>query len=134
MKTKLFIVIAAALCALALLARAQDLDAAPPVVVRTVPEAGANDVAPGDVEIRVTFSKAMKDQTWSWTTAWQNSDAKALGKPRYESDQKTCVLKVKLEPGRTYGYWINSQKFTNFKDTQGHAAVPYLLTFRTRAQ
>jgi hypothetical protein len=74
----------------------------------------------------------MTDQSWSWASAWQNSDPKSLGKPHYEADHKTCVMKVKLEPGKTYGCWINSQKFHGFQDTQNHPAVPYFLTFHTK--
>src|SRR5687768_12050423 len=48
------------------LSHAADLNSLPPVVVKTVPEAGAQNVAPGEVEIRVTFSKKMKDGSWSW--------------------------------------------------------------------
>ena len=113
--------------------QAQSIDSMPPVVVKTVPEAGIQDVAPGVTEIRVTFSKPMQDGSWSWSTAWQGSAPEVIGKPRYESDGKTCVLKVKLEPGTTYGYWLNSEKFKNFKDRQGRPAVPYLLAFKTRA-
>jgi hypothetical protein len=110
---------------------AQTIDSMPPVVVKTVPESGATSVAPGVVEIKVTFSKPMRDGSWSWSTAWQNSTPEDADKPRYEADHKTCVLKVKLEPNKTYGYWLNSQRFSNFKDTQGHSAVPYLLVFKT---
>lgn len=104
-----------------------------PVVVKTVPEAGAKDVAPGEVEIKVTFSKEMADGSWSWATAWKDSTPEGVGKPHYEADQKTCVFKVKLEPGKTYGYWINSQSFKNFKDRNGRPAVPYLLVFQTKS-
>lgn len=114
--------------------RAQDIDSIAPVVVKTVPEAGTKDVPPGETEIKVTFSKEMTDQSWSWSTAWENSDPKGIDKPHYLDDHKTCVFKVKLEPGKTYGYWLNSQKFHNFKDTQGHPAVPYLLVFHTASQ
>ena len=86
------------------------------------------------VEIRVTFSKPMTDQSWSWSSAWKDSAPEAVGKPRYEADRKTCVIKVKLEPNKTYGYWINSEKFRGFKDQQGHSAVPYLLVFKTKGQ
>jgi hypothetical protein len=110
----------------------QDIDNFVPVVVKTVPEAGSKDVPPGEFEVKVTFSKEMTDQSWSWSTAWQNSDPKSLGKPHYEADHKTCVMKVKLEPGKTYGWWINSQNFHGFQDTQHHPAVPYLLTFKVR--
>ena len=111
--------------------KAQNIDAMQPVVVQTVPESGAKDVQPGVVEIRVRFSKEMKDGSWSWSTAWKDSTPEIVEKPKYEADHRTCVLKVKLEPNKTYGYWLNSQKFTNFKDTGSHSAVPYLLTFQT---
>src|SRR5438876_5837205 len=109
-----------------------DIESMPPVVVKTVPESGARDVAPGTVEIKVTFSKEMADNSWSLSTAWQGSTPETLGKPKYEADRKTCVLKVKLEPNNTYAYWLNSEKFKNFKDRQGHSAVPYLLVFQTK--
>ena len=114
-------------------ATAQDINNMAPVVVKTVPEAGTKDVAPGEMEIKITFSKDMADQSWSWATAWQNSDPESVGKPHYDSDHRTCVLKVKLEPNKTYGWWINSQKFHGFQDANGHAAVPYFFVFQTRA-
>jgi Bacterial Ig-like domain len=110
----------------------QDVDSIAPVVVKTVPEAGSKDVAPGVMEIKVKFSKEMTDQSWSWSTAWQDSTPDSIEKPHYEADHKTCVLKVKLEPNKTYGWWINSQRFHGFRDTQGHPAVPYLLVFQTK--
>ncbi|HEV2437932.1 MAG TPA: Ig-like domain-containing protein [Verrucomicrobiae bacterium] len=113
--------------------RAQDVDSIAPVVVKTVPEAGTKNVAPGETEIKVTFSKEMTDQSWSWSTAWQDSTPESLGNPHYEADLKTCVLKVKLAPNKTYGWWINSQRFHGFQDKQGHPAVPYLLVFQTKA-
>ena len=61
----------------------------------------------------------------------ESSHAEIVEKPKYDSDYRTYTLKVKLEPNKTYGYWLNSQKFTNFKDKQGLAAVPYLLAFQT---
>ncbi len=126
----IMITLCSLLCCVAL--PAQDLDSTPPVIVKTVPEAGTKGLAPGTVEIRVAFSKPMADQSWSWSTAWKDSAPEMIGKPRYETDQKTCVLKVKLEPNKTYGYWLNSEKFHGFKDQQGHAAVPYLLVFKTK--
>jgi len=104
----------------------------PPVVVKTTPESGTKDVAPGQVEIKVTFSKEMTDNSWSWSDAWQGSSPAMVGKPQYDAGKKTCTLNVKLEPGKTYAYWLNSEKFRNFKDRQGHASVPYLLIFQTK--
>ncbi len=114
--------------------RAQDIESFAPVVVKTVPEAGTKDVSPGLTEIKVTFSKDMQDQSWSWSTAWKDSSPTGVGKPSYDADHRTCVLKVKLEPNKTYGYWLNSQNFHGFRDTQGHAAVPYLLVFQTKGK
>jgi hypothetical protein len=135
MKTKTWLPVLAVAVIIGLTPRgvqAQDIDTIAPVVVKTVPEAGSKDVSPGTVEIKVTFSKEMMDQSWSWSTAWKDSDPEALEKPKYDSDQRTCVLKVKLEPNKTYGYWINSQNFHGFKDKQGHSAIPYLLVFKTK--
>jgi RNA polymerase sigma-70 factor (ECF subfamily) len=108
-----------------------DVDSVPPVVVSTSPAAGSKDVAPGVVEIKVKFSKPMTDKSWSWSSAWKDSEPKMVEKPKYESDKQTCVLKVQLEPGKTYGYWINSQNFHGFQDEKGRPAVPYLLVFKT---
>jgi RNA polymerase sigma-70 factor (ECF subfamily) len=132
-KTLLTTLVIGAICQFApQLCRAQDIDSMAPVVVKTVPEAGTKDVAPGIVEIKITFSKEMMDGSWSWSSAWKDSSPEGVGKPHYEADHKTCVLKVKLEPNQTYGYWINSQNFHNFKDAQGHPAVPYMLVFQTK--
>lgn len=137
MKTKVLFatLIIVALCHFATgVGRAQDVDSVAPVVVKTVPEAGSKDVSPGEAEIKVTFSKDMMDKSWSWSSAWKDSSPEGTEKPSYESDQRTCVLKVKLEPNKTYGYWINSQNFHGFKDQQGHPAIPYLLVFKTKSE
>jgi len=128
------IITATALCGWAQTGAAPDIDTIAPVVVKTVPEAGSKDVAPGETEIKVVFSKEMMDQSWSPADAWSHSTPQIIGKPKYDADHKTWTMKVKLEPGKTYGYWLNSQKFENFKDMQGHSAVPYLLTFKTKAR
>jgi RNA polymerase sigma-70 factor (ECF subfamily) len=107
------------------------LAAAPPVVVQTVPQAGAADVDATITEIKVTYSKDMSDGSWSWSTWGKDSFPKTTGKPHYLADHRTCVLPVKLQPGRTYAIWLNSSKFGNFKDAAGQSAVPYLLVFET---
>src|SRR5687768_6393613 len=107
------------------------LESAPPVVVRTVPVAGAEGVDPGTTELHVTYSKEMQDGSWSWSTWGQENFPEMAGKPRYLPDGRTCVLPVKLEPGKFYATWLNSDKFKNFKDKSGQPAVPYLLTFTT---
>lgn len=108
------------------------LQSVPPVVAKTVPAAGADDVDPATAEIRVTFSKDMTDGSWSWSTLTEDSFPPTAGKPKYLADKRTCVLPVKLEAGKTYAVWVNSERFGNFQDAAGRSAVPYLLVFRTK--
>lgn len=115
-------------------ARADDvtLESVPPVVVKTIPEAGADKVDPKLTEIKVTFSKDMQDGSWSWAYQSKETFPAMDGKSKYLADRRTCVLPVKLEPGKTYVIWVNSEKFRNFKDSDGRPAVPYPLVFKTR--
>lgn len=107
------------------------LESAPPVVVKTEPVAGATEVDAALTEIKVTFSKPMQDGSWSWSTWGEENFPEMIGKPRYLADRRTCVATVKLQPGKFYATWLNSERFKNFKDAEGQPAVPYLLTFRT---
>jgi len=107
-------------------------DDLPPVVVNIEPKVGATNVDPGLSEIRVTFSKKMTDKTWSWTEGKVYSVPKLNGTIHYEQDKRTCVMPVKLEPGKTYVLGINSERHRNFKDSQGRPALPYLVVFHTK--
>jgi hypothetical protein len=107
------------------------LVAAPPVVIKTVPAAGDTNVDASITEVIVTFSKPMQDGSWSWSTWGEDTFPELAGDIHYLPDGRTCVLPVKLKPGKFYASWLNSNKFRNFKDTNGTPAVPYLLTFQT---
>lgn len=125
--------LAAAAAALQPAAGKPSVKALPPAVVKTVPQAGDTQVdASKTRELRVTFSKDMTDKSWSWSTLNDETFPKLGEGIRYEADKRTCVAPVTLEPGRTYAIWLNSAKFGNFKDADGHAAVPYLLVFETK--
>ena len=108
------------------------LDTARPVVIKCVPESGSAAVDPSMTEIRVTFSKEMQAGGWSWGLISKETYPGTSESPRYLEDKRTCVLPVRLQPGKTYAVWINSEKLQNFKDTKGQIAVPYLLVFKTR--
>ena len=133
MKTKITLSLAALATCLAGACFADEISlaTAPPVVVQTVPMAGATNVDPALAEIHVTYSKAMLDGDWSWLSGSEGSYPKTTGNPHYLEDGRTCVLPVKLEPGKFYALWLNSEQFKNFKDADGRPAVPYLLTFTT---
>ena len=132
MKTRVFSCLITLLAVLSPVFAADiSLETAPPVVVKTVPMAGATDVDPTLTEIKVTYSKAMQDGSWSWSTWGEENYPETTGQPHYLRDARTCVLPVKLQPNKFYAIWLNSDKFKNFKDASGRPAVPYLLTFTT---
>jgi hypothetical protein len=105
----------------------------PPVVVRSVPESGAREVAVDLKEVRVTFSKEMKDPSWSWCNVGA-FPAPPLSNVHFDADHRTIVGTAKLEPGKHYAVWLNTDGCAGFRDAQGHSAVPYLLTFETAAK
>ena len=109
------------------------IEALPPVVVKMVPAAGDGAVDLATREIRVTFSKDMLTRKmWSLVTVSQKTFPKINGQMKYLPDKRTFVAPVKLEPGRTYAFWVNQGRFTGFRDAANHPAVPYLLVFQTR--
>jgi RNA polymerase sigma-70 factor (ECF subfamily) len=102
-----------------------------PKVIATNPANGATDVDPSLAKITVTFNKQMLDKSWSWSYEDKDSFPQTAGQPFYTDKEKTCVLPVKLEPGRQYVLWINTARFKNFKDRSGNAVEPYKLSFTT---
>jgi len=133
-KTKLIIAVLAliGLVAVAQTAKEVSVKSMAPSVVKTVPQSGATDVDPATTEITVTFSKDMiTDRMWS---VCQISDETfpEVGKIHYESDKRTCVVPVKLQPGKTYVLWFDQARFNSFRDVQNHPSVPYMLVFETK--
>jgi len=113
-------------------ARVEAAAKVPPVVIATVPESGAANVVPSLTELRVTFSKPMQDGSWSWTIWGEENFPEMTGQPHFLADKRTCVLPVKLKPGKLYASWLNSDYHKDFKDTNGQPALPYLLIFETK--
>ena len=119
-------------------ARAEDQEVTvktmPPSVVKTIPQAGDTAVDPATKEIRVTFSKDMlTDRMWAVVQTSKETFPTVDGKIHYLDDQRTCVIPVKLEPGKTYVLWFNRAQFNSFRDTDNNPAVPYLLVFQTKS-
>ena len=108
------------------------VETAPPVVVETVPRAGADGVDPTIAEIRVSFSKdMMTEEMWSVVKVSDDTFPEIAGKVRYE-DARTFVIPVVLEPGTNYAMWFNYKQNDAFRDTGGTASIPYFLVFKTR--
>lgn len=105
----------------------------PPSIIRTIPTCGDTEVDALTVSrISVTFSKDMRDGSWSWAQMSKDHFPTFAGRPRYLEDKRTCIVDVRLEPGKTYVIRLNSPNHRNFKDLDGHSAMPYLLVFRTK--
>jgi RNA polymerase sigma-70 factor (ECF subfamily) len=140
MKTITTLIIAASLIALTAAAQTAapaakeiTLKTMPPSVVKTSPQAGDTAVDPALKEISVTFSKDMKtNRMWAVCQISKETFPETAGQIHYLSDQRTCVVPVKLEPGKTYVLWFNRGQFNSFRDTENNPAVPYQLVFATR--
>lgn len=101
----------------------------PPAVVATDPVAGTDGVDPGTTRITVTFGEDMDPAGEAWI-----ADAPRTTLPITTTgwdDARTAWADVTLTPGTTYAVWINAEDDASFADTDGNAALPYLLTFRT---
>jgi hypothetical protein len=111
-----------------------DSGKASPRVIKTIPKNGGTDVDPSLGEIRVSFSRPMLDKSWSWSYEDKDTFPEVTGESHYTDDGTTCVLPVKLQPGKQYVIWINTARLKNFKDRSGTPAEPYRLTFMTRQE
>ena len=113
-----------------------DLASLPAVVVKTVPRSGDSSVKSSTTEIRVTYSKDMNTESWSYCLKSRDSFPKVTGDVRYLKDKRTFVVPVELEPSKTYAIlfnaWSKTKAYDNFKDEDGNPAFPYLLVFKTR--
>ena len=104
------------------------------MVVHTVPEPGVDNVDPGLSEIRVTFSKdMMTNRMWAFFKISDDTFPERNGEIHY-IDRRTCVMPVRLGPGRTYVIWFNRGRLDNFRDTKNQPAIPYQLVFQTKEQ
>ena len=102
--------------------------AAPPKVVKAVPNNGAVGVDPARGEIRVTFDQPMSEGM-SFVGGGE-SYPEVVGSPQWD-DSKTIVMKVKLKPNHEYFLSINNDRFRNFTNPAGEPATPYPINFRT---
>lgn len=83
-------------------------------------------------EIKVTFSKDMKtNRMWAVCQISKETFPETAGDIHY-SDNRTCVMPVKLEPNKTYVLWFNRAQFNSFRDKQNNPSVPYQLVFQTK--
>lgn len=105
----------------------------PPQVVELDPPQGAVGVDPTKTLLRARFDRPMEG-SWAWVTEGGDSFPEMAGQGYFEPDRVTAALPVRLQPGRTYVVWLNSEQHLLFRDTAGVPATPLRWTFTTRAQ
>jgi hypothetical protein len=103
--------------------------AAPPRVVKAVPEHSSKEVDPGLKELRIVFDQPMQPGSLS-VVGGGPTFPKFVGKHRWEDD-RTFVWAWRLEPEHDYWLSINNDRFRNFRSTGGESAVPHPISFRT---
>jgi len=102
-----------------------------PKVVGMTPKNGSTDVDPQLKEIRVTFDRPMDNGNWS-VVCEKKMCPKSAGKVHFDEECKVFVMPVRLEPDRSYLFWLNSSEFDAFQSREGVPLEPVEVTFRTR--
>jgi len=106
------------------------VNAAPPKVVRAMPDHADIGVDPELKELRIEFDHDM------------DHDGRSIcgGGPAFPkidgtitwADARTIVIPVKLEPGKTYSLSVNCPAAQNFTSVKGESAEVYPISFATR--
>lgn len=119
-----------AACVVGILSPAVAAMGAPPRVIKATPDHGDVDVDPALSEIRIEFDQDM-NTTGGYSICGGGPQFPSLqGKPRW-ADQRTLVLRVKLEPNHDYALSINCPAARNCRSAAGAPAEPYPISFRT---
>lgn len=110
-----------------------DPSASAPVLVSSTPASGAEEVDPSLVLLRFEFDRPMQPDSWSITGS-PEEQPRMEGTPSYDAERRTLSVPVRLEPGRSYRLWLNSERFQGFKSAQGVPLAPVEIRFRTAAR
>jgi hypothetical protein len=111
-------------------AQAQKNHALRPKVVSIVPADGAINVDPNLADIRVTFDRPMSDTTWSFCGEGPHFP-EPVGRPHYDRTRMVWTAPVKLKPGWTYNFWLNSEEYKGFVSDEGAPLAPVFVSFTT---
>jgi hypothetical protein len=110
--------------------QAQTNHAIRPKVVSILPPDGAINVAPNLTEIRVTFDRPMSDTTWSFCGEGPHFPEPTAA-PHYDRTRTVWTAPVKLKPGWTYTFWLNSGEYKGFVSDEGAPLTPLFVSFTT---
>lgn len=100
-------------------------------VIETFPRQGETVDATAVKELRVTFSNDMNTSgCWAFCSDGENFFPGSNGKIFWQN-KRTCVMPIKLIPGRTYSVTFNAGRFVGFYDSRKRPSVSYKLLFQT---
>jgi hypothetical protein len=103
--------------------------AAPPKVIKAIPDNGDSDVDPAVAELRFEFDQDMSDGGFS-ICGGGPTFPQIDSPPKWESP-RVLVVAVKLKPEFTYNLSINCPAAQNTRGASGEAAEIYPITFTT---
>lgn len=106
-----------------------DRHASPTVVAEVHPGNGAIGVDPGAEQLRITFSRGMRQGGMSLIGGGEFFP-EITGRPFWVS-ARTVAVPVRLQPGHEYRLSINDERHDNFRDARGRAIPPYAVRFMT---
>jgi hypothetical protein len=104
-----------------------------PKVISMNPPDGATDVDPGLTVITIVFDRAMAPHSWS-VVGGGPQFPETTGQPSYDANCRVFSLPVRLKPGWTYRFMLNSQRYTAFRSADGVPLEPLDVTFTTRGE
>ncbi len=103
----------------------------PPQVVLAIPDHGDNDVDPQLAKIRIEFDQEMSPAGYSFCGGGP-SFPQVVGKPTWVN-AKVLEMQVRLQPEHDYILSINCESAQQCRSKNGQPAIPYPISFRTRA-
>ncbi len=101
-----------------------------PTIVKMIPENGeAFLIAAKIKQLSITFDQDMDTKSTGWGKGGEYAP-EIVGEAKW-TNKRTCLLPVKLEPGRTYLLEINSSEDSEFLSEEGLPLPPSDLIFET---
>ncbi len=106
-------------------------EATAPKLVTMTPANGAVDVEPSTTSFVLQFDRPMKRNGWSLVGSKENVP-EVVGTPAWNSARTVLTLSIRLVPGRTYRFSLNSERFTGFQAEDGTPLAPVDVTFSVK--
>ena len=76
----------------------------------------------------IRFDRPMGTKSWSFVGSKEDCP-EIVGQPSWSADATTLTATVRLVPGRTYHFWLNSERFQGFRSAEGMPLEPLEVRF-----